>query len=411
VSLGRHNGPMASRFFKNDDFEFRVQFALGGLPYGLGDAGELLATVDAIKNGDNQEWFAQFTETAKRVHAIADDCAERGYVISARDAYLRASCYYSYALEAIQALPDTTELLPTFSAHRECWDNFAARHDPPIERVAIPYESTTMPGYFIKPDDSSEPRPTIVLNNGSDGPITSMWPSAKAAIERGYNALVFDGPGQQHMLFVQDIPFRPDWEAVITPVVDYLSTRNDVDTEKLALYGISQGGYWVPRALVFEHRFAAAVADPGVVDVSSSWTDHLPHSLLKPLDSGDEAKFNKEMELGLKVSGLFSKGARETMAFRTRPYGVSTAYEAFKAVSEYNISDIAHEITTPLMICDPEGEQFWPGQPKRLFDLVSGPKVLVAFTKSEGADRHCEPMARTLLDQRMYDWLAATLGL
>jgi len=36
-------------------------------------------------------------------------------------------------------------------------------------------------------------------------------------------------------------------------------------------------------------------------------------------------------------------------------------------------------------------------------------KRLMPFTASEGADRHCEPMARSLLEQRMFDWLDETL--
>ena len=30
------------------------------------------------------------------------------------------------------------------------------------------------------------------------------------------------------------------------------------------------------------------------------------------------------------------------------------------------------------------------------------------FIKAEGADMHCEPMARSLLEQRMFDWLDET---
>jgi hypothetical protein len=62
-----------------------------------------------------------------------------------------------------------------------------------------------------------------------------------------------------------------------------------------------------------------------------------------------------------------------------------------------------------MMVTDPEGEQFWPGQSQRLYDALPGPKVLVPFTKAEGADMHCEPMARSLLEQRMFDWLDETL--
>jgi hypothetical protein len=32
----------------------------------------------------------------------------------------------------------------------------------------------------------------------------------------------------------------------------------------------------VPRAVAFEKRIAAAIADPGVMDVSTSWDANLP---------------------------------------------------------------------------------------------------------------------------------------
>ena len=32
-------------------------------------------------------------------------------------------------------------------------------------------------------------------------------------------------------------------------------------------------------------------------------------------------------------------------------------------------------------------------------------KVLVSFINAEGAGLHCQPMGRSLLEQRMYDWL------
>jgi hypothetical protein len=62
------------------------------------------------------------------------------------------------------------------------------------------------------------------------------------------------------------------------------------------------------------------------------------------------------------------------------------------------------------MITNPEGEQFWPGQSQDLFEALSGSKVIVPFTNAEGADMHCQPMGRSLLEQRMYDWLDDILG-
>jgi hypothetical protein len=96
--------------------------------------------------------------------------------------------------------------------------------------------------------------------------------------------------GQQSMLFERGVPFRSDWEAVLTPVIDFLAGRSDVDASALTGYGISQGGYWITRALAFERRMGAAVADPGVVDVSAGWTAHLPPALLDLVNSGQRTR-------------------------------------------------------------------------------------------------------------------------
>jgi prolyl oligopeptidase family protein len=115
------------------------------------------------------------------------------------------------------------------------------------------------------------------VTNGSDGSLPGLLGyGAAEALARGWNAFLFDGPGQQSMLFERGVPFRHDWEAVLTPVIDELVARPDVDASALTGYGISQGGYWITRAVAFERRMAAAVADPGVVDVSEGWTAHLP---------------------------------------------------------------------------------------------------------------------------------------
>ena len=81
--------------------------------------------------------------------------------------------------------------------------------------------------------------------------------TAAPALERGYNCLTFEGPGQGGVIRKQKIPFRHDWERVVTPVVDYALTRSEViDPTCIALMGISMGGYLAARAAAFEHRIA-----------------------------------------------------------------------------------------------------------------------------------------------------------
>jgi hypothetical protein len=400
---------MAHKFFNDEQFNFELQLALGGVWYGCGDVGELLATADRIVDGDANSWCREWIATAQRVEAIAEQCDAAEHRLSAGAAFLRASAYYAQALSAVDGATDPTALLlPTFRAHRRCFDAYCVRLDPPAARMAIAYNGATLPGYFFRPDRSGRARPTLILNNGSDGAITSLWPPfGAAAVARGYNALVFDGPGQQSMLFEHNVPFRHDWERVITPIVDALLDRPDVDPAGIALYGISQGGYWVPRALAFEHRLAAAIADPGVYDAFGPWLEQLTDELRQLLHAGDREEFDRAMEEGMREA---TPAQRQNWAWRAKPYGKQSAYDVFVEARKYTLAGIVEHITTPMLITDPEGEQFWPGQSERLYQALPGPKQLVRFTAAEGADRHCEPLARSLVAQRSLDWLDETLG-
>ena len=95
---------------------------------------------------------------------------------------------------------------------------------------SIPYQDTTLPGYLFLVDDSGVPRPTIIYTSGYDSTSQEgYFVLAVAAMRRGYNVLAFDGPGQGGALHLQKLVMRPDWEAVITPVVDYALTRPEIE--------------------------------------------------------------------------------------------------------------------------------------------------------------------------------------
>jgi len=123
--------------------------------------------------------------------------------------------------------------------------------------VSIPYQDTTLPGYLFLVDDSGAPRPTIICTTGYDSTSQECYfVLAVAAMRRGYNVLAFDGPGQGGALHLQKLVMRPDWEAVITPVVDYALTRPEIQPDRIAGFGYSLGGYLLARAAAFEHRLA-----------------------------------------------------------------------------------------------------------------------------------------------------------
>jgi hypothetical protein len=155
----------------------------------------------------------------------------------------------------------------------------------------------------------------------------------------------------------------------------------------------------VPRALAFEKRIAAGIADPGVVDVSTSWTANLPPPLLALLKAGRKAEFDQFLGKSLPPR------TRATLNFRMRPFGFTSYYDTFKAVLDYNLRDVAQKIQCPMLITSPVNEAYWPGQAKQLEDMLTCPKKLLDFTEAEGADLHCEPKGTGIRDLRIFNWL------
>ena len=390
-------------FFKDEGFNFQTEVALGATYHRAADVGEVLATVERIRNGHAQSWVDEWSATAGRLAGEATVNAAAGRSLSAAWQFLRVSLYYSLAGYSADGTGDSSLFARLWEQHRAAWDRFVDLAGLQIDRIEIPYEGTTLPGYFFRSGPAGEPRRTLIYNNGSDGPVTGAWVQGIAdALERGWNAVTFDGPGQNAALIRQQLTFRPDWEKVITPVVDYLLTRPDVDGSKIALLGVSQAGYWVTRSVAFEHRIAAAVVDPGVTNVSTTMFGQIPHFLVKLIDAGEREKFDKDMDLALR----FSASTRSMMTFRMRPYGVTSPYEFFTAARDYALTDeTIGQITCPVLITDPDHEQFWPGQSGELYDKLSADKTLIRFTEEEGADGHCEPAGNAIRGERVFDWL------
>ena len=149
------------------------------------------------------------------------------------------------------------------------------------------------------------------------------------------------------------------------------------------------------------------MADGGVVDVAAGWIKHLPEMIRTQLSDGERDAFDREMQ----VAESRSPAAKATLDFRAKPYGFNAGsrFDLHQAVASYRLGDEAQNIKTPLLITDPDDEQFFPGRAQQLYDLVPGKKQLVQFTAHEGANGHCEPMARSLRDTCIFDWLEGYL--
>jgi hypothetical protein len=228
-----------------------------------------------------------------------------------------------------------------------------------------------------------------------------------SAVERGWNALIFEGPGQGSNLFLDNIPFRPDWEKVITPIVTWLRGRPEVDKRRISILGSSFGGYLVPRAAAFEHRLAGVALDPGAHNVFVSWEENLPKQMLAWLREGQRQKFDS---FWAQAQRYLPTTTRFSIAKRSEIYGNVSFYDRMRLASKFVLPRAtARRVDAPTIITQAQDETFFPGQSRTLYDWVRVKKTLARFTAAEGAQFHCEPMAPTVRNDTVLDWLEANL--
>lgn len=370
--------------FDDESFSFEALRAAGYATYAGAELGEVIETCKRIPEGDEDAWSAKWAATAERVEGIGRSALKAGHRVSAREALLRASNYYRTADFYRRENPaDDTESARLASASQDTFAQAAALLDLPARPVRIPYEDTTLPGYLFLADDTGESRPTIIYHGGFDSTLEENYLAlAAGAVRRGYHVLTFDGPGQGTALRDQGLHFRPDWEAAVTPAVDFALAVPEIDASRLILVGTSLGGYLAARAAAFEPRLAACILHDGVYEAHSVFA-RLPEAA----PDGVDAKTRWVVDNG-----------RWT-------FGVDGVPELIEATKPYTMDDVADRIDCPTLVLEAENDMFFTGQPERIYEALTCPKDLISFPESEGGGEHCHEGALALWHQRAFDWV------
>jgi dienelactone hydrolase len=192
----------------------------------------------------------------------------------------------------------------------------------------------------------------------------------------------------------------------VTPVVDWAVSRPEIDSRRIGLLGMSQGGYFAPRAAAFEDRLAACIAWDGVFDVYEAILAQIPRLARDQVDHDHAPVLDALLQLLMHID----PGKRWAVTNGMWTYGASSPREFIQMNRNYTLKAIVHNITCPVLVCEAEKDQFFPGQPKQLYEALTGPKDFIRFTAEEGAEEHCHEGALTLFHQRMFDWLDTTLA-
>jgi len=145
------------------------------------------------------------------------------------------------------------------------------------ERIHFYSEGDRLAGMVYLPAGSAEKSAGIVLCHGFTGIKESILPQyAEAFVEAGFAALTFDyrgfgeSDGRRGRLLWQE------QAADIRNAVTYITTRAEVDPQRIGLWGTSYGGALAPYAFALDERVKACVGQLGFGDAYSAVADRMP---------------------------------------------------------------------------------------------------------------------------------------
>ena len=103
-----------------------------------------------MKDGDFEGAFLAFKAAGDEAAAIAAASAAKGHRESARQAWLWAQSYYDIALFRRRLGRSVARSCRPGRLLYDAWLKAIAHFDPPGEPVAIPYEGTTLRGFYFR---------------------------------------------------------------------------------------------------------------------------------------------------------------------------------------------------------------------------------------------------------------------
>jgi pimeloyl-ACP methyl ester carboxylesterase len=357
----------------------------GMAPYGAVALGEIDQVCENLRprQGEPEAWWEEWAAMGSRMEKFGDEADAAGSMLTSGNFYLRAGMYYFTAERFIEPGPEKRAMGEKAIGLQT--KGILRRH-PNVERVEVPYEGGSLPALFMKARDVSGPAPTVVLFDGLDNckEMSVLFCGLEFAA-RGWNTLAIDGPGQGESLRLRDIKSRYDYEVAGIAAYEYVDTRPEVDSDRVAVMGYSFGGYYAPRVAAFEKRYVACVAFGAMHWNMVEWVEKIRHNVTTDPKRSSTSHFQ--------VPWVF--GARDLD-------------HAIEMAANFNLNGIAEKIECPVLVAHGIDDRIVPLEDAEnlIAAIGSEDKTLLVFTQEMGGAEHVQVDNRQVGVDLICDWLA-----
>jgi hypothetical protein len=383
-------------WFKNADMDFMFNWEVGVSEIlGMSPAQVFLAVHD-VKDGDPVSWRAGFRRQADYQARRGQELAQAQQAMASGQFYLGAAYAYKAAVQYTD--PTTAEYGELIQAMEAAFQHGIESWDVPARTIEIPFENTSLPGYYLEIDD--QPRPVVLMIGGGDSFREDLFYFAGyPGWKRGYNVLMVDLPGQGVMPG-RGQPFRADMDRPISIALDWLESNAAVKPAQIAIYGVSGGGYFSAQGAAADPRLGAWIAATPIYDIVKIFQREFGPALKAP---------GWLLNALMRLSGTFNKSNDINLKKYAWQFGSKDFKSAIAAVIDGAQPVDYTKMTVPSLFLMSEGEApELQRQTREVFDNFEQRGVDVTlreFLAAEGADGHCQLNNLRLAHHVIFDWL------
>ncbi|HMK84557.1 MAG TPA: alpha/beta fold hydrolase [Steroidobacteraceae bacterium] len=334
------------------------------------------------------EFFKSWVAMGDKLVALAEEDEDRGRRFSAGTKLNRAALYYQTA-ERMQA-HGFEPRRQVFQKSQNAFRKAMVLGRENYERIEISYLNGIIPGILVNASAKGRAAPLVVFVNGLDSSKEMLYWSGlgRELLKRGVSTLHIDQPGSGEALRIHGLIATFDTERWASEVVDYLETRGDVDRKRLGIAGVSLGGYYTPRAVAFEPRFALGA----VWGANHNW---------------GEVQVRRQAREGDRPVPHYWEHVRWV-------FGAKDMDEFMKLAARVNLNGVLDRVRVPFLVTHGAKDRQIPLEyARQTYDqLVNSPKrELKIFDERTGGVEHVSVDNMSYGRSYIADWIAETFGM